>query len=147
MIAYAYYKKHYNLKVSLIERLHKYIEENSIDLDENLILLDFLAEIGTSIGKTHAIMGDLQIQMPQKQSVDQSCVVFENDPDFKLDEEVLLREARRVLGSQQDNEEARREIYKQAYELLGLALEENPENIRVSALYNEVLNNYLELID
>jgi serine/threonine protein kinase len=139
MIAYAFYCKFEQIKAAQASRLVTLTTEHSINMQADPILSDMFEEVQQDLRETRAKIATLQVQLSQKVSVIQSCIYFEREGTFTFDENELLKEAERVLGSLQGGQvSGLKEGYKRAEELLSIAVEANPRNVRASALFTEV---------
>lgn len=146
MIAYAYYRKYTNTKAEQLAKLQKFIEKDQSLIELNPTLDVLLNEIEQSIVEGNQVLASLPSMMPQKISLDESWVVFENEAEFKLDENALVSEVERVLGSSTLCDQELTDGILLAEELLQMAIEENPDNLRASTLHTEIKERIRQLL-
>jgi serine/threonine protein kinase len=146
MVAYAFYQKFQSLKATQMQRLTNLIRDNNISLHEDPVLSEMFTEIQLDLAAASEKLRELQDMLSQKVELMQSFLVFSDRDAFTFDENELLREAERVLGSIDSAQIVEmKEGYKRAEELLKIALEANPQNVRASALFSEVKEKHRQI--
>jgi serine/threonine protein kinase len=146
MVSYAFYQKYQQLKATQMQRLTNLIRDNNISLHEDPVLSEMFTEIQLDLATVSEKVRKLQDMLSQKVELMQSFLVFSDRETFTFDENELLREAERVLGSIDLAQIVEvKEGYKRAEELLKIAVEANPQNVRASALFSEVKEKHRQI--
>lgn len=99
LIAYGFYARYDEAKSAQFNRLMHLIDQHSIDVQSDPVLEDALNELTLDLNATKKKKAELQTQLSARGSVEQSCIYFSPDLTFVLDEQELLKEAERVLGT------------------------------------------------
>jgi serine/threonine protein kinase len=139
MLAYAYYSKCEQVKAAQKQRLEELIRGLDISLHNDPILSEMFSDLQLDLADLRVKIRDLQLQLAQTASLVQSYVFFSSEKPFIFDENELLKEAERVLGKLEGGQiKDLQEGYRHAEELLKIAVETNPNNVRASAMFSEV---------
>mmetsp|Transcript_9628 Transcript_9628/g.18766 ORF Transcript_9628/g.18766 Transcript_9628/m.18766 type:complete len:463 (-) Transcript_9628:35-1423(-) len=104
LIAYAFYAKYEQAKQAQYLRLMNLISEHGVNVHNDPILEEMLEELKTDQLAVRIKKQELHSQLSDKVAVEQSCIYFAAEGNFVLNEQELLREAERVMGSMENVE-------------------------------------------